>query len=40
LTDNIKANIALGGANSAETVIVENKISGGRCEGIFIIEAG
>ncbi|KRX05550.1 Pectin lyase fold/virulence factor [Pseudocohnilembus persalinus] len=38
ITENIKANIALGGANSQNTVIVENNISGGRCEGIFIIE--
>jgi F-box protein 11 len=40
ITDNIKANIALGGANSVDTFIVENKILGGRCEGIFLIECG
>lgn len=40
VTDNIKANIALGGANSVDTFVVENKILGGRCEGIFLIECG
>ena len=40
ITDNIKANIALGGKHSVNTYIVENKIIGGRCEGIFIIEGG
>ena len=30
ITDNIKANIALGGENSVNTLIVENKIQGGR----------
>ena len=40
ITDNIKANIALGGTNSVNTFIVENTISGGRCEGIFVIECG
>ena len=38
--ENIKANIALGGENSATTSIVDNKIEFGRCEGIFIISAG
>jgi F-box protein 11 len=40
ITDNIKANIALGGTNSVNTFIVENVIQGGRCEGIFVIECG
>ena len=40
ISDNIKANIALGGTNSVNTFIVENKITGGRCEGIFVIECG
>jgi len=40
ISDNIKANIALGGTNSVNTIIVENQISRGRCEGIFIIEGG
>ena len=38
--DNIKANIAFGGAESRNTVIASNKIYGGRCEGIFMIEGG
>ena len=40
IKENIKANIALGGYNSVNTFIIENKISDGRCEGIFIIESG
>ena len=40
ITDNIKANIALGGMNSLNTYIVRNIITGGRCEGIFIVEGG
>ena len=40
ISENIKANIALGGKNSVDTFIVENKISQGRCEGIFAIECG
>lgn len=40
ITENIKANIALGGVNSLNTSIIHNVISGGRCEGIFIIESG
>jgi F-box protein 11 len=35
--ENIKANVALGGNESVNNVLVENKIYGGRCEGIFII---
>lgn len=37
---NFKANIAMGGENSAETVIMRNKIRDSRAEGIFIIESG
>jgi F-box protein 11 len=37
---NFKANIALGGENSAETVILRNRIRDSRAEGIFIIESG
>ncbi len=40
INENIKANIAFGGNNSVNTFIVENKIYGGRCEGIFVIEGG
>lgn len=40
ITDNIKADLSLGGANSVDTFIVENKILGGRCKGIFSIECG
>jgi len=35
-----QSNIAYGGFNSVNTFIVENKIYGGRCEGIFCIEGG
>ncbi|EGR30705.1 hypothetical protein IMG5_125070, partial [Ichthyophthirius multifiliis] len=38
--DNLKANIALGGSNSVDTLIVDNIIHSGRCEGIFIIDGG
>ena len=37
---NFKANIALGGDNSAETIILRNRIRDSRAEGIFIIESG
>lgn len=40
ISDNIKANVALGGTNSVNTFIIDNKINGGRCEGIFAIECG
>ncbi|KAL4497849.1 hypothetical protein ABPG72_000604 [Tetrahymena utriculariae] len=40
IKENIKANIAMGGANAINTCILKNIISGGRCEGIFIIESG
>lgn len=36
ISENIKANVALGGASSISTVIVENQILRGRCEGIYI----
>ena len=32
--------MAFGGNNSVNTVVLENKIYGGRCEGIFVIEGG
>jgi F-box protein 11 len=38
--ENIKANIAFGGNRSVNTFIIENRIFGGRCEGIFMIETG
>lgn len=40
LKENIKANLAFGGENSCNTVVLNNKISGGRCEGVFIIDGG
>lgn len=36
--ENLKANLALGGGNSVNTLIVENSIHNGRCEGLFIID--
>ncbi|KRX06053.1 Pectin lyase fold/virulence factor [Pseudocohnilembus persalinus] len=39
IQENIKANIALGGQNSQNSLIINNKIIGGRCEGIFMINA-
>ena len=38
--ENIKANIALGGQNSTNTTIIDNRIEFGRCEGIFLISGG
>ena len=38
LMDNIKANIALGGDISGETVIKYNQIERSKCEGIFVVE--
>lgn len=38
--ENIKANIALGGQNSTNTSVIDNKIEFGRCEGIFLISGG
>lgn len=40
IQENVKANIAYGGRNSINTTIVNNKIKGGKSEGIFIIESG
>ena len=40
ISENIKANIAFGGCKSVDTIILENDILGGRCEGIFVIEGG
>lgn len=37
---NFKANIALGGLHSADTVVLNNTIYEGRAEGIFAIESG
>ena len=37
---NFKANIAFGGDNSPDTVILRNRIRDSRAEGIFIIESG
>ena len=37
---NLKANVAYGGKNNADTVIIDNKIYKSRCEGIFVIEGG
>jgi len=37
---NFKANLALGGDSSSETVVINNKIYSSRSEGIFIIESG
>lgn len=37
---NYKANIAYGGDNSSDTVIMNNKIHSARSEGIFAIENG
>lgn len=39
ISENLKANIALGGTGSQNTFIVENKLFGGRCEGLFMIDA-
>jgi len=40
ISENLKANIALGGINAINTNIIENEIHGGRCEGIFMINSG
>jgi len=39
IRENIRANIAFGGAMSQNTKIIENKIIGSRNEGIFVIES-
>ena len=40
IMQNYKANLAFGGAASADTVVLRNTIREGRAEGIFIIESG
>ena len=40
INENFKANIALGGAKAADSVILRNEIKSSRCEGIFLIETG
>jgi F-box protein 11 len=40
ISENIKANLAFGGEGSTNNSVMRNKIFGGRCEGIFIIEGG
>lgn len=37
---NFKANIAVGGEGSSDTVILRNRIHEGRSEGIFLLECG
>ena len=38
IVDNMKANIALGGVISGETIIKYNQIERSKCEGIFVGE--
>lgn len=38
ITNNILANIALGGVNSGDTYIIKNTISGSKSEGIYVIQ--
>ena len=40
ISQNYKANLAFGGAASADTVVIRNEIRESRAEGIFIIESG
>lgn len=40
ISQNYKANLAFGGAASADTVIIDNVIRESRAEGIFVIESG
>lgn len=40
ISANYKANIAFGGTQSCDTVVINNEIKESRCEGIFMIEAG
>lgn len=40
ISQNYKANLAFGGAASADTVIIRNVIRESRAEGIFVIESG
>ena len=37
ISNNILANIALGGVGSGDTYIIKNTISGGNSEGIYIV---
>ena len=37
---NLKANIAIGGKKSSDSVIFDNLIEGSCCEGIFITHSG
>jgi parallel beta-helix repeat protein len=37
---NFKANIAMGGVNSGDTVVLRNRIRESRAEGIFLMESG
>jgi hypothetical protein len=39
ISDNILANIALGGSNSINTSIIKNNISGSKNEGIFCVQS-
>ena len=39
ISQNYKANLAFGGAASADTVVIRNEIRESRAEGIFIIES-
>ncbi len=38
ILDNIKAGVAFGGELSAKTALILNRIEGGRCEGVFMLE--
>ena len=40
ISQNYKANLAFGGAASADTVVIGNTIRESRAEGIFVIESG
>lgn len=39
IRENIKANLAIGGTSTKESVILKNEIINGRCEGIFLMES-
>lgn len=40
VTQNFKANIALGGPKASDCVVINNQIRSSRSEGIFLIEVG
>lgn len=40
ISQNILSNIALGGSNSENTLVINNKIWGGHHEGIYIVNSG